>query len=641
MLIDRHAIPAPFHDVPVPFSVEQNILREPQASRCMSNGYKHDDIYRCVSCTRRWAGDTCRFQNIRSFCRDSDGRLIAYTFQEQPTPSPALNYPNEWNIPLEKSHIDETKKIIALALLPILHEELQHITLPRVIFRPRESEVRATCDTCLTSIFSCSWMCRICGRESCGECFEHVKNLTIEPTGSPSKIEELRARRDKHAHAFPSFLNCMKRAEHGAKDFLPVTRFIKQELAEAVGDMEQFLRRESISVEQPAATSRSQPSVTTSSDQGSTSNSSGPRTPPDMAMSPLSSDSEATLVAASYPADLQPTIASGSVEEIPSHEIQRFQDSELTEEVFRPIWRKGDPILVTDVGRKLKIKWSPQYFMEKYGTQSCLIIDCQAEILNKRITVAEFFSTFGIYEDRDQCWKLKDWPPSSDFKSEFPELYQDFSEAVPIPNYVRRDGALNIASHFPSNTVGPDLGPKMYNAYANQDDSGKGSTRLHMDMADALNIMTFAAIGPDGQPGRAAWDLFCAQDSDKIRKFLHGKYPELKGQDPIHRQTVYLDDVARRELWQEYGVKSYRVYQMAGEAVFIPAGCAHQVRNLSDCIKVAIDFVSPENIERCEKLTREFRALAWKEDVLQLRTMMWFAWLSCCRQEKLAAEEAS
>ena len=27
-----------------------------------------------------------------------------------------------------------------------------------------------------------------------------------------------------------------------------------------------------------------------------------------------------------------------------------------------------------------------------------------------------------------------------------------------MPNYVRRDGVLNIASHFPSNTVAPDIG---------------------------------------------------------------------------------------------------------------------------------------------------------------------------------------
>lgn len=116
---------------------------------------------------------------------------------------------------------------------------------------------------------------------------------------------------------------------------------------------------------------------------------------------------------------------------------------------------------------------------------------------------------------------LKDWPPSADFKSSFPELYEDFNQATPIPNYVRRDGVLNIASHFPSNTVSPDLGtssfsrvipcmrsnvyflgPKMYNAMASFESQGsKGTTRLHMDMSDAVNIMLYSANTPDADPG--------------------------------------------------------------------------------------------------------------------------------------------
>ena len=59
---------------------------------------------------------------------------------------------------------------------------------------------------------------------------------------------------------------------------------------------------------------------------------------------------------------------------------------------------------------------------------------------------------------------------------------------------------------------------------------------------------------------------------------------------------------------------------------------------MADSIKVAVDFVSTKNIARCEKLTGEFReqnqSMVWKEDSLQLRTMMWFAWLSCTRQEE-------
>ena len=50
-----------------------------------------------------------------------------------------------------------------------------------------------------------------------------------------------------------------------------------------------------------------------------------------------------------------------------------------------------------------------------------------------------------------------------------------------------------------------------------------------------------------------------------------------------------------------------------------------KVANVADCIKIAIDFVSPENIDQCEKLMKEFReqnqSKVWKEDVLQLRTI--------------------
>ncbi len=39
---------------------------------------------------------------------------------------------------------------------------------------------------------------------------------------------------------------------------------------------------------------------------------------------------------------------------------------------------------------------------------------------------------------------------------------------------------------------------------------------------------------------------------------------------------------------------------MEGDAVFIPAGAAHQVQNLFSCIKVAEDFVSPDGCRNSE-----------------------------------------
>jgi len=160
-------------------------------------------------------------------------------------------------------------------------------------------------------------------------------------------------------------------------------------------------------------------------------------------------------------------------------------------------------------------------------------------------------------------------------------------------------------------------GPKMYIALASSQETGsKGSTRLHMDMADALNVMLYSSTCEDGSEGYAVWDLFKAEDSDKIRMFLRRRFgygtpppsfpsahhamgpnrqgagsgegaagkgtPVTKaavhvGHDPIHEQEFYLDVELRKALWEEYGVKSYRVYQRPGDGVFIPAGCAHQV----------------------------------------------------------------
>ncbi|KAF9246856.1 hypothetical protein BU15DRAFT_57822 [Melanogaster broomeanus] len=258
--------------------------------------------------------------------------------------------------------------------------------------------------------------------------------------------------------------------------------------------------------------------------------------------------------------------------EPPVHPTTTIADSELTEEVFRPLWSNGDPIVVTGILPKFKLQWTPEYFIQKYNPQSCLILECQTD-LNKRVTVGEFFSWFGKYEGRVECWKLKDWPPSTDFKTAFPELFEDFSRAVPVPSYARHDATLLRL------TLG-----------------SKGSTRLHMDMADVLNIMTYAASTPDGKPGSAVWDLFRACDADKLRTFLRRKFKGSYQHDPIHSQQFYLDSTLRKELFDMYGIKSHRVYQRPGEAVLIPAGCAHQVCNLADCVKVAVDFVSPENI---------------------------------------------
>lgn len=82
-------------------------------------------------------------------------------------------------------------------------------------------------------------------------------------------------------------------------------------------------------------------------------------------------------------------------------------------------------------------------------------------------------------------------------------------------------------------------------------------------------------------PG-ALWHIYEAKDADKIRKFLNRIKTEREeqiklGDDPIHDQTLYLDNHLRERLYNDYSVKGYAIVQYLGDAVFIPAGAPHQV----------------------------------------------------------------
>ena len=47
--------------------------------------------------------------------------------------------------------------------------------------------------------------------------------------------------------------------------------------------------------------------------------------------------------------------------------------------------------------------------------------------------------------------------------------FDDLMDNLPLPEYTKRDGRLNLAARLPNFFVRPDLGPKMYNAYGEKD----------------------------------------------------------------------------------------------------------------------------------------------------------------------------
>ena len=219
----------------------------------------------------------------------------------------------------------------------------------------------------MTSLFCNSWMCRQCGREACPDCYDIVKKLTkpFPPDLTSEERATLQKARERHANSTPFFLSCTRRVEHSFEMFSPVSRFAGPELDEAVKEMSQLVESKE-------------------EDEELTVN-------PDTLGTILANPSQP-----GYDIPLQ----------TPSHPIKCFSDEELTEEKFRAVWRRGEPIIVKGLLHKFHIKWTPEYFVEKHGAQTCLLLDCQKDG-NEKQTVGKFFSGFGQYECRTICHKLK------------------------------------------------------------------------------------------------------------------------------------------------------------------------------------------------------------------------------------------
>lgn len=143
----------------------------------------------------------------------------------------------------------------------------------------------------------------------------------------------------------------------------------------------------------------------------------------------------------------------------------------LNTSIYARYCGKGLPIVVTGV--HMQGSWEPTDFARKFPG-AVEIVDCQTEEKAKT-TVEEFFSDFGLRDDRDVIYKLKvtidisfcqcqplkvdqDWPTQERLKAKCPQLYEAFIKCLPLPELMHDRGALSLSAHFPENGIVPDLG---------------------------------------------------------------------------------------------------------------------------------------------------------------------------------------
>ncbi|KAG7517861.1 hypothetical protein JOB18_018147 [Solea senegalensis] len=175
--------------------------------------------------------------------------------------------------------------------------------------------------------------------------------------------------------------------------------------------------------------------------------------------------------------------------------------------IFRECWKQGQPVLVSGIHRRLKQDlWRPEAFSKEFGDQDVDLVNCRNCAIISDVKVREFWDGFQVINKRlkdadgqPMVLKLKDWPPCEDFRDMMPTRFDDLMDNLPLPEYTKRDGRLNLAARLPNFFVRPDLGPKMYNAYGliSSEDRKVGTTNLHLDVSDAVNVMVYVGI-PEG-----------------------------------------------------------------------------------------------------------------------------------------------
>lgn len=297
---------------------------------------------------------------------------------------------------------------------------------------------------------------------------------------------------------------------------------------------------------------------------------------------------------------------------------------------FNLEWCLNRTILVKNVHLNLNQNlWSPESFCNDFGDLHVDLVNCKNHRILSNIKMRNFWLGFENIElrmadqkNRPMILKLKDWPPAEDFKLVLPKRFDDLMNNLPVSDYTKRDGSLNLVSNLPEYFLKPDLGPKLYIAYSSALTPKAGTTNLHVDISDAVNVLLYVGIDRvvskettenmssssscvtkdeiceiikntncdskqldrylNGEKVGAIWHIFLPGDADKIRTFLvmmdieNGREP-LRDHDPIHDQIHYIDNNMLKRLKLDCDVEPFIIIQYLGDAVFIPAGAPHQV----------------------------------------------------------------
>lgn len=526
---------------------------------------------------------SCRFYEFRKIDR-CNGRFTAVGFLD-PFTDPTLHDEALWVKPENHLKVDQETADYILSLIASQFCEISEAELKisqkhkedhkEIAWKRSVLQVREICDVCDTSVFNIHWTCSHCGTCVCIDCFnERRDGISRWKPKTKSDKEE----RDMHF-----WLKCQRREVHDMK-------LVQMTSGETLKSLNATLHTV---CDQRNITQKCGCSLRTK-------NCLKMQTKRIM-LEQNKSDSEfrqimknqrhkdKKIVRRRYSlmeqARIYKTVTLTFISKNRILKILEPTESSDCYKAFQSEWEQGKPVVVSNVTRNMRMDiWSPEYFSRRFGNEKHVMVNCENGISINRVATKFFWDGFAAIENRIPTQnahsdkivlKLKDWPTSDDFANVMKEHFEDVMGAVPLAAYTRRDGKFNLARYLPEHFSRPDLGPKMYSAYSQTHPSKQGSTNLHLDVSDAINIMlhvskpsdahlapkqygyeailhALEAAGVDENdktyfkketqlPG-AIWHIFPAHQADGIRKLLqtvakeNGK-PLGANDDPIHDQV--------------------------------------------------------------------------------------------------------
>lgn len=395
---------------------------------------------KCTQCVSKIGGDQCRFRNYRVFPLNPETAEISGPgkFESTTLEGTMTSLPDRFNVELTEEHIMRTEQTVAPLLLSYITQELRHVVKHNAIHRPVDTaKHRAVCDFCASTVFGGFWFCKKCGRDFCLLCERYFSDSIETMRESPWPLPDAARPRLHHCTRGPdSELPIVNRPPRQRKyfhlrgDLQPTSRFTREELESnwlalvnyvlEPGDdftIEERIASLGLEDEEEELSSAvrqwftSQPAASPSSDEA------------------MSEDDVRALYDASKE---QPSVPDASgVTPLP----YMFIDvDKLHNATFNQLWARGEPIVVDNVGKRLKEDWSPETFIERFGHEKCFIVDCISE-MQELTTVGKFFQMFKAGEPL---------PPANEDKASLPAESNDAgkpSETQPLQTNTANDAA--------------------------------------------------------------------------------------------------------------------------------------------------------------------------------------------------------